>query len=354
MTVLLAMAACQVSPVSSPSPSAPPSVPPASTPPSSAPTSVAAACEDLFDPADGRVTFALEIDGTKGIATINADGSAFRLVVDPEELREQPQGGAEAPHWTPDGRILFDSNRGGGPDGWHLFQVDATGGEPQQLTFSIDAIEYYGAPSTDGASLVYNKALATGDSAEPYAEAGIFLSDADGGNERQLTAPPAGAFDEWGDFSPDGTRVAFTRHLGGEPGSARGSVFIVNVDGSDLRQVTDPELNALRPRWSPDGRLIVFSSNSDNFESEAANVWVVAPDGTGLRQLTHQAAPSQAFYPDFSDDGQHVVYINHTANSGTQDLAILALDGSATCILYRGTGSRLAGHMDWGASAPSS
>jgi D-alanyl-D-alanine carboxypeptidase len=315
---------------------------------------VAVQCDDLFGPEDGRVAFSLAIDGTQGIAAINADGSDFALVVDPGEVRVQPHGGTEAPRWTPDHRILFSSNRAGGPDDWHLFMTAAAGGEPQQLTSATDAIEYYPAISTDGALLAYGKAIATGDPASPFDDAGIFVSDATGENERQLTVTPPGSIDEWVDFSPDGIQVAFVRHLGGEPGSARSAVYLVNVDGTDLRPITDPELNATRPRWSPDGRLIVFSSNSDNFERESANVWVVAPDGTGLRQLTHQAVPSQAFFPDFSPDGRHIVYINHTAYSGTQDLAITSLDGSATCILYSGRRNHLAGDMDWGPSAPSS
>jgi D-alanyl-D-alanine carboxypeptidase len=353
MTVLLAMAACQVSPVSSPSQSASPSVAPASTPASS-PTPATAACEDLFGPEDGRVAFALAIDGTPGIATINADGSDFRIIVDPDLLRQQPNGGSEAPRWTPDGRILFDSNLGSAAADANLFLVDATGGEPRQLTDSAGGIEYFASISADGALLAYGKGLATGDPANPHRHLGIHVSDATGQNERQLTMTPDGNLDEWVDFSPDGTQLAFNRQLGGEPGSARSSIYLINVDGTNLRQITDPELNAIRPRWSPDGRLIAFSSNSENFEVENANVWLVAPDGSGLRQLTHQTGLSQAFFPDFSPDGQHIVYINHTANSGTQDLAILALDGSATCILYSGTRSRLANDMDWGPSAPSS
>jgi TolB protein len=177
---------------------------------------------------------------------------------------------------------------------------------------------------------------------------GIFLLDLVDGSKRQLTKPPEGTFNEWPLFSPDGTKVAFSRGLGGEPGSALGSIYVVNVDGTSLQQVTDPALNAIRPRWSPDGRLIAFSSNADNYMAESANVWVVAPEGTGLRQLTFQLGLSQGFFPDWSPDGRHLVFLRHRAGSGTQDLAIIGLDGGEQCTLWTGTGSRLAGDPDWG------
>lgn len=292
----------------------------------------------------------MDSDGVRGIATINADGSDFQLVVNPDELREQPRVGAEAPRWTPDHRILFDSNRAGGPDDWHLFLVDAAVGEPRLLTNTTNGSEWYGAFSLDGTQLAYSKGFPTGDPASPIREAGIFLADGNGQNERELTTPTEGTIDEWADFSPDGTQVAFTRHLGGEPGSAQSAIFVVNVDGSGLHSITPASLNALRPRWSPDGERIVFSSNADNFASESANSWIVAADGSGLRQLTFATIPSQGFFPDFSADGEHIVYLNHTGGSGTQDLAILSLNGSAHCILWGGTGHRMAGDMDWGPS----
>ena len=329
-------------------PSAAGSAAPSVAAPSPAPSASSGECADSLAASDGRIAFKIQSGEAGGIASINADGSGFRMVVEFGPGRSQPHAGTEGPHWLPDGRILFDSNRAGGPDDWHLFVVEASGGEPEQLTTDPDRIEFYGAASPDGSMLAHGAALATGDPAEPFIDAGIFLRDLVDGNERQLIKPPEGTFDEWPHFSPDGTKVAFSRGLGGEPGSALGSIYVVNVDGTGLQQVTDPALNAIRPRWSPDGRLIAFSSNADNHMVESANVWVVAPDGTGLRQLTFQSGTSQGFFPDWSPDGRHLVFLRHRAGSGTQDLAIIGLDGGEPCTLWAGTGSRLAGDPDWG------
>jgi Tol biopolymer transport system component len=324
---------------------------PSPTPaPSPTLASSTAGCADLFRASDGRIAFTITSGDGAAIAAIDADGSGFRQVVEPGPGRAQPHAGTEAPHWIPQERVLFSSNRAGGPDDWHLFVVGASGGEPSQLTDDPGGIEYHGVPSPDGSSLAYAKAVATGNPAEPWRDAGIFVSDADGGGERQLTKPPEGTLDEWPDISPDGTMVAFSRGLGGAPGSARGSVYVVNLDGTGLRQITDPELDAIRPRWSPDGRLIAFSSNADNHMSESANTWVVAPDGTGIRQLTFRSGMSQAFYPDWSPDGRNIVFLDHRVGSGTQDLATITLEGDTGCTLWRGTSSRLAGDPDWGPS----
>jgi Tol biopolymer transport system component len=116
-----------------------------------------------------------------------------------------------------------------------------------------------------------------------------------------------------------------------------------------LREITDPVLDAIRPRWSPDGDQIVFSSNADNFMSESANIWAVAPNGTGLRQLTFESG-GQAFSPDWSPDGRHIVFLPTRPGGDTQDLAIIGLSGDGGCTLWRGTASMLAGDPDWGAS----
>ena len=320
--------------------------------PTPAPSTVG--CADVDPTLAGRIAFTLRSGNAAGIATIAADGSAFVQVVEPGPDRPQPHAGTAAPHWLPEDRILFGSNRAGGPDDWHLFVVDARGGDPRQLTSGSRAIEYHGVPAPDASTIAYAKAVATRDPAQPFREAGIFISDADGGGERQLTSPPDGTFDEWPDISPDGTRVAFTRALGGAPGSARSAILVVNLDGTMLHEITDPKLNAIRPRWAPDGSLLVFSSNADNYSSASANVWSVAPDGTGLRQLTFASGTAQAFFPDWSPDGRHLVFLDHRAGSGTQDLAIIGRDGDFTCTLWSGMSSHLAGDPDWGtgASAP--
>jgi Tol biopolymer transport system component len=299
----------------------------------------------MLQASDGRIAMTFGDGTTNGIATINADGSDYREIVEQGPRREQPHGGTEAPRWTPDGRILFDSNRSGGPDDWHIFVVEADGGDPIQLTEGDDGIENYPVMSADGSVLVYSKYLATPEGPGPFGGGGIFLSHADGSNERQLTSVPPGAtpefpegaVDEWPDISPDGQRIVFTRGH-----SPEGGLYIVNSDGTGFRQLIDANFQALRPRWSPDGEWIVLHGNGGRFQIESANVWVIAPDGTGLRQLTFETVPGQAWAPDWSPDGQRIVF-THDA-----DAEIMDLTSSSTCTLRRPVSGLYPNDSDWG------
>lgn len=316
---------------------------------SARPVSGASMCADVFDATEGRVGVTNGRFGhAHGIATVNADGSDFRQLVEPGPQRDQPHNGSEAPRWTPDGRILFGSNRAGGPDDWHVFVVDDEGGNPVQLTGGDDGIESMPVMSTDGSTLVYAKALTTPDGPAPFGGGGIFASDADGSNER-VVAPvpegvtpefPEGAADEWPDLSPNGEQVVFNRSFTNE-----GGLFIVNLDGTGLRRLVDTDLDPEHPRWSPDGQWIVFHSHSGSFETGSANVWVIAADGTGLRQLTHVSVPSQAWAADWSPDGEHIVFVGPTG------LEVIELDGTPTCTLWSGVGTQTGWDPDWGPAA---
>jgi TolB protein len=84
-------------------------------------------------------------------------------------------------------------------------------------------------------------------------------------------------------WSPDGRRLAFVR-----PTFGRAHLYVANAarDASAL-QLTDGADDDAQPAWSPDGSLIAFcSSPVSNGIARNANLFVVKPDGSGLRQLT--------------------------------------------------------------------
>jgi Tol biopolymer transport system component len=108
-------------------------------------------------------------------------------------------------------------------------------------------------------------------------------------------------------WSPDGTRLVFARQgIGpvdrpagdgnGQPGD---TIFTVNADGTDLRQLVPMELFAIEPRWSPDGSLITFISATPT----GSDVHVVRPDGTGLRRMTTDGA---SIRPSWTSNGRLV------------------------------------------------
>jgi Tol biopolymer transport system component len=335
------------SPTRAPSPTAAPSATPGQTGDATPGGAVSASCAEIGIPG-GRVAFTVGDGQANGIGVVDTDGSGFRVVVEPKSIAGQPHGGTEGPSWIGPGRILFDSNRNGGPDDWHLFTVDERGSEPVQITKGADGIEYNGDMSPDGSFIAYAKAVADPDAV--FVDAGIFIAGADGRHERQLTQTPPGGVDEWPAISPDGKKVAFTR---GHVGDA-GGLFVVNLDGTGLTRIVPGAMEPLRPRWSADGRQIAFHSNGDRFLAESANVWVAGADGTGSRQLTDESGGDQggqAFFPSWSPDGAYLVFVHHRRGSAANDLAVIPSVGGAPCILWYGTASAGAWESDWGPAA---
>ena len=91
----------------------------------------------------------------------------------------------------------------------------------------------------------------------------------------------------------------------GEPANSL-ALFVVNADGSGLRQLTAWGLDAGdRPDWSPDGGSILFKAPA---EGQHGNLYTVNPDGSGLKQLTRYAAPRAVFSGSFSPDGKWITF----------------------------------------------
>ena len=131
--------------------------------------------------------------------------------------------------WSPDGRsVSYFGNRG---RTFGLFAVRLAGGRLRLLSRS----EERGIWSPDGRRLALVR-LGT------PREAGIFLAGPDGRGKRRLTR----GLDTEPTWSPDGRRLAFRRGL------LVGDIYVVGIDGSDLRNLTrTPKLDERQPAWQP-------------------------------------------------------------------------------------------------------
>lgn len=83
-------------------------------------------------------------------------------------------------------------------------------------------------------------------------------------------------------WSPDGTRVAFAS----KRGSNFYNIYVVNRDGSNLRQLTSGNQYDVAPAWSPSGNQIVFVSDRPG----KPQLYLIGADGTGLTRLPCQEA----------------------------------------------------------------
>ena len=102
----------------------------------------------------------------------------------------------------------------------------------------------------------------------------------------RLTDDPA--FDDQGVLSPDGRTLAFISTRG----SGTANLWLLDLAAST--NLTKSQGGNFRPAWSPDGAWIAFSSdregttgvNPGHWELQSAGIYVVHPDGTGLRRIT--------------------------------------------------------------------
>jgi Tol biopolymer transport system component len=107
-------------------------------------------------------------------------------------------------------------------------------------------------------------------------------------------------------WSPDGTKLVYYQVAKDADGKPTGSsvMYIVNTDGTGLHALKTPGLASGDPHWSPDGSLIVFSTEpihewNDVGVPDHPDVYTIHPDGTGLKQLTFdQGSGAPSWTPD--------------------------------------------------------
>jgi len=142
----------------------------------------------------------------------------------------------------------------------------------------------------------------------------IYIQNADGTNARPLIVS---TFDDRTPaISPDGKRVLFTRYVPDGAPLDDGGVFVVNVDGTGLRQL---DTNGEDPSWSPDG--LQFVETRDLFDKGATSpysvaLWIENLDGTGRKQITRKGMRCDNACPDgyqdnrarWSPDGKTLVF----------------------------------------------
>ncbi|HEX6048291.1 MAG TPA: amidohydrolase family protein [Gemmatimonadaceae bacterium] len=131
------------------------------------------------------------------------------------------------------------------------------------------------------------------------------------------------------DLSPDGRTLVF---------DLVGDVYTLPVSGGKATRVTDGLPFDAQPRWSPDGKHIVFVSDRDGSD----DVWIMDADGKNARQIT-RTDRTQFVSPDFTPDGKYIVVSRNAVQYGTQyNLYLYHRDG--------GTGVRMTGVTASGAA----
>lgn len=142
----------------------------------------------------------------------------------------------------------------------------------------------------------------------------IWTMPAEGGEARRLTAPGNG--DSMPRISPDGRQIAFMS----ETRSGNSDLWLINVNGTGLTQLTKNEKGDFFHNWAPDGSYLVFCSD----RSGSKQIWRQPVDGGPAVQLTTGSDISDD--PSVSPDGRMVAFDRHTNN--VADIWVMNADGT--------------------------
>lgn len=164
----------------------------------------------------------------------------------------------------------------------------------------------------------------------------LYTMKLDGSDVKQVTNQlgyDGGAF-----FSPDGTKLVFRASRPKTEAEIKEykdllnqnlvkptnmELYVCNVDGSDLRKITDLGSANWAPFFHPSGEKILFSTNHKN-KTVPFNLYMINLDGTGLKQITYDKVFDA--FPMFSNDGKKLIFSSNRNNKGTRDTNLFIAD----------------------------
>jgi Tol biopolymer transport system component len=101
-------------------------------------------------------------------------------------------------------------------------------------------------------------------------------------------------------------------------------IYTVNVDGTNLKQITKLGKANWAPYFHPDGKKIIFSSNHHAARGYDFQLYMINIDGTGLTQLTTESIFNA--FAMFSPDGKKLVFCSNRDNGGGRDTNVFVAD----------------------------
>lgn len=165
----------------------------------------------------------------------------------------------------------------------------------------------------------------------------LWTMDIDGKHQKQITNElgyDGGAF-----FSPDGTQLVF-RASRPKSNSAKAEyrallkqglvaptdmeIFTCNVDGSNMRQITELGKANWAPFFHPSGQKILFASNHASKRGYDFQLYMLNVDGSGMERITSESIFNA--FPMFSPDGTKLVWSSNRNNNGTRDTNVFIAD----------------------------
>jgi TolB protein len=243
-----------------------------------------------------------KLQSSEQICIMNADGSDYhRLTLEDNDRHFYPS-------LAPDGQNVVYSGYDPQSQRFEIYDYDFSNGTTKSLTNAFGDLN---GPeiSPDQKTIVFTRY--TTDPNHPT----LWLMDREGGNYRQVSTIPA-----WDPtWSPDGTQILFASNK-----ESLDQLYVINVDGSGLRKVSN--LPALRGRsdWSQQNLIVTYSG--DPWKRE---IYIMNSDGSNQYQISPTGGDSQG--PSFSPDGQWIAftaYFDKINDINGCEIYIMRIDGT--------------------------
>lgn len=212
-----------------------------------------------------------------------------------------------------------------------IFVTDFDGKNPKQLTkekgydaeasFSPDGTKIVFASNRDGYSKKLNEKDQKQLEFDPSYFCDLYIMNVDGSNLKRLTTSPG--YDGGPFFSPDGKKVIWRRFT---PDGHQADVHTINIDGTDERQITSFESMSWAPYFHPSGEYIAFASNKYGY----GNFEVFIVDKLGEKEPV-RVTTTDGFdgLPVFHPDGDKLVWTSGRTSNGKAQLFISDWDNKA-------------------------
>lgn len=166
----------------------------------------------------------------------------------------------------------------------------------------------------------------------------IYVMNSDGTDVRQLTSGTT--YDRDPAFSPNGKAIVFDR------ASASGHsphIFSIGIDGSGLSQLTNDEGTDTEPTFTPNGKVIVFVSNRQSSgRRDRSNIFTMRPDGSRIKLLI--GGPRSESEPDVSPDGRSIAFHSNRGHGPGPAIYIARMSGRHVRAL---PGTRSSDYPSW-------